>query len=499
MPVESRHAALRAMNKRYVKINDVLAGEEAIKARATTYLPPPNAIDVKAARNDARYSAYISRAVFYEATRHTLDGFSGEVFGTPPVAELAPGLEALIVDATGDGVSLDQLAKKAVRLVLSLGRAGVFVDFPDRSGIVTVEGEGSTGEPTPITRAEVDDVQPILTVYEPTKILNWRTKRFGSKTLLTLCVLEEEYIVRDDGFEQQTKKQYRVLRLSDDRRYSVQLYRDNVAGTAVFPTRGNGTEFDYIPFLFIGSETNDVTVDYPPMYALANLNLAHYRNSADYEESAFLVGQPTPVFSGLTEAWVDKYFKDGIVFGSRMAVPLPAGATADLLTASETSMIKEAMDHKERQMVALGAKLVEQKTVQRTATEAGIDSASEKSVLSTVAGNVSQAFSAALDCAADYIASTGKNRYILNQEYSINLSTPEALATAISTWQASGISFSEMRNVARKAGYATQDDKDAKKEIMEDDEAKLDQEAKRMETLSGIGSDENGKPLNVEE
>ena len=62
-----------------------------------------------------------------------------------------------------------------------------------------------------------------------------------------------------------------------------------------------------IPFSFVGADNNDATVDESPLYPLAQLNVAHYRNSADYEQSLFIVGQATPVFTGLTDEWVTKH------------------------------------------------------------------------------------------------------------------------------------------------------------------------------------------------
>ena len=60
------------------------------------------------------------------------------------------------------------------------------------------------------------------------------------------------------------------------------------------------------------------------MYDLAVLNIAHYRNSADYEESCFVTGQPTVWASGLTEAWVEDVLKGELRLGSFGGIPLPA-------------------------------------------------------------------------------------------------------------------------------------------------------------------------------
>ena len=57
-----------------------------------------------------------------------------------------------------------------------------------------------------------------------------------------------------------------------------------------------------IPFIFCGALNNSPDVDKSPVYDIAEVNIAHYRNSADYEESCFIAGQATPVLTGLTQS-----------------------------------------------------------------------------------------------------------------------------------------------------------------------------------------------------
>ncbi|MDP0908071.1 hypothetical protein Q6322_30065, partial [Klebsiella pneumoniae] len=53
-----------------------------------------------------------------------------------------------------------------------------------------------------------------------------------------------------------------------------------------------GEDFwDEIPFTFVGAQNNDPSIDESPLAALVEINLGHYRNSADYEDSVFLCGQ----------------------------------------------------------------------------------------------------------------------------------------------------------------------------------------------------------------
>lgn len=449
----TKRKELRDYERDYKLIADCVAGERAVKKRGVVYLPMPNPDD-ESEENVARYDAYRTRAVFYNVSQRTLSGMVGEVFARDPVEDLPTRLDVVSEDADGTGLTLTQLAKRAVRYTLSMGRAGVLADYP-----MTEEG---------VTRADIESgqVQPSLTIYDSLHVINWRTKKNGNKTLLTMVVLWEKYDGEDDGFSVTQKDQYRVLRLVDGV-YTVEIYRDGASFMGpVSPTDASGEAFDYIPFTFIGSENNDAEIDHPPLYDLASLNVAHYRNSADYEEGVYMVGQPTPVFSGLTQAWVEDVMKGVVALGSRGGVMLPENGSAMLLQMEANTAAFEAMEHKERQMVALGAKLVEQKQVQRTATEADIDSAAETSVLSDVAKNVGAAIKFGLENCARFVGDPDAEIvYTLNTEFKISRMTPQERAQLISEWQQGAVTFSEMREGLRKSGTATLDDDEARETI----------------------------------
>lgn len=448
-------------------IRDCLAGQESVKAGQTTYLPMPNSTDTSP-ENKARYKAYIERAVFYNVTKRTLDGLVGQVFMRDPVMQLPAAIEMLEDDVDGSGVGLNQQAKMTLAHVTAFGRAGLLVDYPPTDA--------------PATKAELDAgyIRPTITLYDPWTVINWRTHTVGARRVFSLVVLAENYGAVDDGFEVQQKPQWRVLRLDPVAlTYSVEIWRLEDTGGA--PGSGNekwfihqmyqpkdasGAALKEIPFTFVGAVNNDPSVDHAPLYDLAALNVAHYRNSADYEESCFITGQPTPFFAGLTQQWVDDVLKGQVQLGSRAAVPLPAGGSAGLLQAQANSLPKEAMDHKERQMVALGAKLVEQKTVQRTAAEAKADEAGEAAALTTIAKNVSEAYEACLTWAAEFMApGGGEVQYELSTDYPAARMNSEERKQLLAEWQGSAITFTEMRDALRKAGVATLDDEEAKAEI----------------------------------
>lgn len=453
---------IKDLSSRWDLVRDVLSGEKKIKEKGVAYLPQPNAADTSP-ENVARYDAYKLRAVFYGVTARTLKGLSGQVFARDPVVALPPEMDVVKADVDGAGVSLDQQSRKALSHTLAYGRAGILADYPTTDKVAT-KADLETGE-----------IRPTVTLYDPWDIINWRTITRGAKKLLSLVVLSESCVKDDDGFEQEDDDYYRVLRLKPDGTYWSQIWyfdktlNDYVMESEMQPKDGNGAPWTFIPFTFIGPDNNDETPDLPPLYDLAVINVAHYRNSADYEESCFITGQPTPWFAGLTQQWVDEVLKGKIPLGARAAVLLPENGSAGLLQAEPNTMPKEAMEAKERQMVALGAKLVEQKTVQRTALEAGMEEASTSSLLATCAKNVSHAYTAALSWCALFLGVDPKKAnedqdakssisYVLNSEFDLSKLTSQEVAAIIAAWQANAIAEEEMRDALRRGGIAYLDD-----------------------------------------
>lgn len=456
MAVDTVLAALSEATKDYAVIRDCIAGQRQVKKKKTLHLFDPDETEPDAAEREARYKNYLGRAVFYGATGRTLRGLVGLVFDKDPAFELPDLLLPLHADATGSGTSLDQQAQAALSDVVSIGRAGLLVDYP-RTNTATTRRQALDG-----------NVRPTIIRYPAEAIINWRTRTVGALVLLSLVVIREPYVVDDDGFAETTGTQYRVLRLSPEGTYTVEIHRDvESTGFVLFeaftPTDGRGQPLREIPFSFIGSKDNDPAIDEAPLLDLAELNLAHYRNSADYEESTFMNGQPTPVLSGLTKQWLDEALKGRIRFGSRAGIALPVGGSAELLQAQPNSQAFEAMTHKEKQMIAIGAKLLENTGTQQTATEATIDSVLDNSVLGTAARNVSMAYRKCLNWAWLYVSGEVVDDpevidYKLNTDFAARGLTAQERSEIVSEWQKNAITWDEMRWNLKRAGVAYEDD-----------------------------------------
>lgn len=492
---------------RYELIDDVLNGSDTIKGKTTTYLPTPN-IEVRA--NEQRYQSYLTRAVFYPVTRKTLSGFLGQIFLRDPQITLPAEMAFLEHDADGNNVNLIQFSKHIASLNLSHGRAGILVDFPNIDSDV-------------LSKADIDEgfYEPSMTAYHPAQIINWRTKKYKGKTLLSLVVLQETYYDYSHEFAEEAYTRFRVLKLNDDNIYTVTLYTypklikrytktfnfdDGIKSETLVPRSRSGKPFNEIPFVFVGSEQNTPDINPQPLYDMSEVNLAHYRNSADHEDATFLLGQPTPVVTGLSIEFAERFYKDKKIYlGSRAPVVLPPEGNAYLLQANPNNMVTEAMQAKERQMIALGARLVEQRLVQRTATEASNDVASEKSVLATVADNVSNAVERALRYCAifiyenpkPYLESSNDNSnnqdaqkpentlsFILNTQFDLMKLSPEERRQLISDWQAGALTTEELRHAYRAGGLAYEPDDRYLVNIAKQNELKLEEKVKETKALN---------------
>lgn len=464
----------------YNMIEACVEGEEVVKAGRELYLPMPTPTD-NSPENVERYTAYITRAVYYNATGRTREGLAGQVFANDPELEYPPRLEMLVTDSNGAGIGILQLAKMTVNDVLSYGRHGLWVDYP------TME--------RPATVKELVDgiVRPIIRTYDPRDAINWRTKVRGAQKILSLVVLRESYAAEDDGFATVIDTQYRELRLDENDEYYVQVWRPETPNSAqyveygdrVYPLDADGNRLTEIPFTFVGAVNNDETIDPPPMADLARVNLGHYRNSADYEEACFICGQPTLFIAGMEESWYKNVLKGKILFGSRNGVPLNEGAVPHLIQAKANMLPMEAMVHKEKQMVALGAKLIENRSVQRTLGEAEMERTGELSALSVIARNVSRAYTWAMEWCAAFVGEPESSvKLELSTDFAVSRLTANDRVQLLRDWQGGGIAWTEYRDILRKAGVKLKDDAEARTEI-------------EQETLLSIGApDESGSDSN---
>lgn len=415
MPITDKHTEYEDYQAQWRRVRDCIAGEDAVKGSTTMHLPKPENM------LPDQYEAYITRAMFYGATGRTLAGLSGAVFRKRPFVQVPDRLRDALYNITLTGVPFDTFSQRAVEETLAMGRYGVLVDRPP-------EEEG----------------RAYLRGYPAESITNWRTvSTNGSEKLEQIILSEKAFRVNDDGFGTEAYERYRVLELDEEGYYRVRVFvegRDIDTYNLVeeyTPTK-RGERLDYIPFQFFGPTDLSPSVEKSPLIDLANVNISHYRTSADLEQGNYLTSQPTPYITGMRADQMGDF-----PIGSGAMWLLPEGAQAGMLEykGAGLSYLENSLSRKQGMMAQLGARLLEdQKRAVEAADTVRLRSSGESSVLANLANSCSMGLEQCLAWVADW---EGTNPDLvevkLNTDFLDTRMEPGELRELVAAWQSGAI------------------------------------------------------------
>jgi hypothetical protein len=455
MPVEKPIKAYDDMKDKWRRLRDCVGGRDAVLAAGARYCPDlPGAKATNVGQDPNK--AYRERGNFFPATARTITGLVGAIFQEAPEVDFPATYEDYLKDVTRAGVPFESFAVDAGREVMTVARYGVLVDFPPAPA---AQAEGQEPGPAPEQR-------PYCCGYKAEDIINWRTERTDGDDKLTLLVLREDVDVTDpkDEFHSKCETQYRVLRLRGAAA-TFELWRENPdkkgeykVFQAAQPLTRRGKALDFIPFVFLGSRHATPEVERPPLLDLADVNLAHWRNSVNYEYGLFLVALPTPWVSG------SKGSKDGpMPIGPSNVWELDVNGSAGMLEFAGTGLgaIVIAMDEKKKQMATIGARLLEDQASadRETATAVQVRHAGEHASLRTIAGAIEIGLTKVLQILAWWAGTDEKPEDAeasveLNKEFLNVKATPAEIQVALTALQAGEMSFETWYNLLTTGGWA---------------------------------------------
>lgn len=449
MPVFTPHPSYTAMLAKWKRCQDCYEGSDAVKAAGTQYLPMLDS-HKGSAEGQRRYEEYKLRALFFNATGRTVDGLAGGIFQRAISVEAPEIVLEDTKDITLSSVSLDLFALRTMRAVISPGRFGILVDMAF----------------TPDAKQPVEK-RPYWVGYDAADVVGWSVSRAGGDEVLTQVILQEtvEEPHEDDPFESECVPQFRQLSLLDGI-YTVTLWRqvdgkgDFIPGAPVVPAR-RGEPLRFIPFVFVNPMSCSATPEKPPLLDLVDVNLSHYRTSADLEHGRHFVALPTPVVFGSILGGGGEG-QGPLAIGSGTAWAIEKGGDAKMLefTGQGLTALEKADSEKRKMMAVLGARLLEEQAgAAETATAVGMRHAGEQATLRTIAQTVEQALSTALQYHAwwqgteaqptDVEAEVELNKSVL----SVRASSDE-VRTALLALQADAISFDTFYARLQAGGWA---------------------------------------------
>lgn len=463
MPVTTHHPDYDKMLPEWQLVRACIAGPREVKALKRDLLPAPGEYtkDNKTNYDQDRYAAYLCRAIYVNVTGRTKEGLSGLVFRNDPEIDLPSTLEYLNEDADGSGQSLTQLTKDVQGSLFGSGREILLVDYPE--------------VPEGLTREQFAMVDPKAHIkrYTCENLINWKTATFNGVNKLTLAVLEESEEAPEDEFDNTTVKRYRVLRLRDGS-YTVEIRDedDKIITPEFSPRKANGSAFDEIPMFIIGSQNNDPSVDEIPLADIAHVNVGHYRNSADLEENCHIHGQLT---LGMASKMSWDEFKtanpNGVRVGARTGHYLGDGGGFTSIQADANQLADTLMERKEEQMVKLGARLIEKRNPNETATQSVIDATGQNSVLADLVTNVEEGIVRAIQWCGQFMGDEQEFTFVINRQFYPHEVDATLLSAALQQYDRGLIAKADVRAVSRKAGLIEEDrtDEDIDDEVSQTD------------------------------
>lgn len=426
------------MTPKWSRLRDCFDGRDAVIAKGATYVPDLPGGDA------AMNKSYRARGNFFNATKRTIQGMVGAIFQDAPEVDFPTMFKEYLDDITLTNVNFQMFMQEAGKELMHVARYGVLVDMP----------EGPSG-------------RPYCVGYKAEDIVNWRTERLNGDETLTMLVLREtvQEPSAKDPFCNELVLQYRVLELKGGV-CTVQLWRESTDkskgfvtyGSAVFLTR-RGVGLTFIPFVIMGACSVTPDIELPPLTDLADVNLAHFRNSVDHEWGLHLVALPTPWVAGVRGT----SDAAGMKIGPSVVWELEVQGTAGMLEFTGTGLgsLVKAMDMKEKQMAVLGARLLEdQAQVQETASAVKMRHSDEHANIRTVAQVIEQGFSMVLQLVTWWagnatmpVDTQDVASVELNKEYLNVKATPQEIQVALTALQAGEISFETWWNLLSSGGW----------------------------------------------
>lgn len=436
------HNYLARWRKIWRKCRDVVAGEEAIKEAGDVYLPTMSRMTAD------EYEAYKTRAVFYGASARTIQGLLGSLLRKPPKivtddVDLLVKTAELVENITQNGVGLSGFTRDLIYEILTVGRCGVLVDMPP-------------------TEANLIGPQPYARIYTAENIINWREHFEGGVPILDQVMLMEVVTLpAASGFGVQFILQYRELTLNDDGSYVQRVWIvEPPVNEKADPTYKmieevvplyRGKPLKKLPFFFCSASHTCPDIERPPLIDLFNVNISHYRSSADLEHGRHWTALPTPVVTGV-DTTEDGGAPPSLEIGSSTAWLLPLNASAKMLEFNGQGLkhLENALEEKMGLMASLGARMLEpDKRASETAEALRLRQAGDIANLNTIGDTASEVLTNVVNLIAWWggASNTYPNatmKVLLDKDYFESRITPSMMASLVQAWQSGAMGFTDL-------------------------------------------------------
>jgi hypothetical protein len=355
---------------RWERMRAVITGAEAVKARGATDLPALHE------QSPADYERYKARAVFANFTGRTLAALVGLLMRKSPEVKTEDAMEKFMGDVDLQGSSFNEYVREVCEEMNGPGHGGTLIDWSN------------------------EEQRPYFAHYRSEDVTNWHVERQAGRNVLVLLTLREDTsTLNRTTLEHEHTEIFRVYELIDGKvmltTSRVQAGAETSAEQVELKRRGKAlTAIPFIPHTVKGAK---MAICKAPLEDMVEINLSHYRTSADLENGRHLAGLPTPyafgfdpkqdLVMGTTHAWISDNHDAKVGFLE--------------FTGSGLTDLKDALKEKQEQMAIMGARMIEpEKREAEAFTTVKLRADAEQATLVNIAEAASATISLALQWAA---------------------------------------------------------------------------------------------------
>ena len=361
-------------------------------------------------QSKVEYNAYRERATYFNVTRRTAYALVGALLRKP----YESNVETDDVKIYGD-LSFDEFLAETILGVMTSGRMGLLCDYNDETG------------------------SPYIVSYPNCTITNWRMN--NNDELEFVILREDKYDQKpDDPYAVEHKVCYRELTVIDGA-YTVRIWHQTHGKqweiTEEYVPSYRGSPLTFIPFVFINSVDTTPKVCEPTLYNLGQINISHFRTSADIEHAAHFTALPQPYISGALAN-----DKTELPIGTFDVWQLEEGSTTGYLefSGSGISSLQDIQKHKEDQMGAIGTRMLQDKKGVESVEALRIRQGSESATLVALASAVENGFEMVLAFYDIWNGGDGNVDFMTNKDFSPATMSPQEMKTLMEAYLAGTIS-----------------------------------------------------------
>lgn len=417
--VGKRSAKVDRMACDWLMLEALMAGTPAMRAAGATLMPKFEMED------PADHKTRIAKATLFPAFRRTVSVMSGKPFSKPlTLSKDTPAeIKTWSDDIDRGGVNLHTFAWEMAAEALAFGLCGILVEAPKpiaKDRVVTKAEEKEAG------------IRPYFVRVRHGQILGWKVERRNGATITTQLRLAETATVDDGDYGEKVVQRVRVL---EPGKWTVWEKEDGAEGVAekwkIFEEGVSG--LPVVPFVPIYGWRLDFMVGVSPLLDLAYLNVKHWQDESDQDDSARFARKRMLVLIGGDP---DK----PLVASSNYALTVQTGGDVKVVQGSAESVKvgRDELAALEEQMIQAGAELLVKKPGDRSATESANDAEANKSDLQRITEGFEDSIDQALQFMAAYAnLATGGNATLYKDFGAANLT--DASAQLILSAEASGL------------------------------------------------------------